>query len=389
MSVQTLQCLVFAAILIVGSRAHADRLELAGGVQDSVTIQTIRGAEVFFLNARGQLQRAAVGDVRSLGFDSLSALDAAERAWLRNDVQTATEQWIRAMVNARTEVQRLWIHARLARAHDQRGEPIRAASHAARVLLTDAAAYWSILVPESTLEDGAEIDPLLAREAWWAIDRLLRCDAAPEVKAAAERLAALVRPLHERAQQAQPGVVWREGSSISGFAMNDLQRSDWRLPPSNASNVETPVRPSTPPGGSAPTPNPGTPNREQAGPNSPDAIDELLQTKRFSEAVTMCERVARDPADRSLSRFLLQYGRALSGANRPRDAAIRLMQCAIHFAESDEAPAALMETALLYRSHFDQPQTAQRLLQRAMTLAEARGLTELTQQLRNLQGSGS
>lgn len=366
--------------------ARADRIETSAGVVDNITIQTIRGAEIFYQNARGGLERTAVQDVRTLGFDGLPALDAAERAWRRDEVDTATEQWIRAYTNATSEVQRLWLHARLAEAHERRGEFVQAAGHAARVMLTDASPYWAKLAPKSAVNESASQPEVL--EAWWAIDRLTRRELPPELKAAAERLAAAVQPLHARVQQAQAGATWREGSTISGFSTANVRRVDWRLP--GRSVTTPPARlddnsppPVTPPPGAREQPAPDT------SPDSPTAIDRLLQEKNFAAALAACERVARDPGDRPLAPFLLQYGRALVGVNRPRDAAVRFMQCAIHFESSPQAPEALMETALLYRNTFQQPETAQRLLERAMAMAQARGLNDLYLKMRDLRGPGS
>lgn len=373
-------------LITISLGAEADRIETAAGAVDNITIQTIRGAEVFYQNARGGLERTPVQEIRTLGFDGLAALDAAERAWRRDEVDTATEQWIRAYVDAKPEVQRLWLHARLAEAHEKRGEFVQAAGHAARVMLTDASPYWAKLVPRSSVNADATQPVVL--EAWWAIDRLTRRELPPELKAAAERLAEAVEPLHARVQQAQAGAVWREGSTISGFSTTDVRRVDWRLPGRTVTTPPARINDDPPAPVTPPTRQGESPARD-TGPDSPAAIDRLLQEKNFTAALAACERVARDPGERPLAPFLLQYGRALAGVNRPRDAAVRFMQCAIHFETTPHAPEALMETALIYRDTFQQPATAQRLFERALAMAQSRGLDDLYLKIRDLRGPGS
>ena len=107
--------------------------------------------------------------------------------------------------------------------------------------------------------------------------------------------------------------------------------------------------------------------------DSPEAIDRLLERDQFKAALEACRRVGTRPGNRDLSRLLFQYGRAYRGAGQPRDALVMFVRCAVLYPDSVDAPAALMETALIYRDVIGQPDTARRLLEHARAVASMLG----------------
>ncbi len=112
------------------------------------------------------------------------------------------------------------------------------------------------------------------------------------------------------------------------------------------------------------------------------SIDALLESEHWAQAVAACERVARRVGKRDLGRFLHQYGRALAGDRRPRDAAVMFVRSATLFGDSPYAAASLLETAIIYRDVFRDPATARRLVERSLTLAAPPGRPQVADRAR-------
>jgi tetratricopeptide (TPR) repeat protein len=115
-----------------------------------------------------------------------------------------------------------------------------------------------------------------------------------------------------------------------------------------------------------------------------DAIEALLADGRSAEALAICERLAADPGDRGMSRYLSQYGRALAYEGRPRDAAVMFLRCAILYDGSRHAASSLIDAAIIHRDVFDDPAAARRLLKRAVTIADAQGDADALRRAREL-----
>lgn len=370
-----------------------DRVELASGVHDNVTIQAIRGGQLYFQDARSGFVSAEVAAIRTIAFTGLPEFDLGERAFLRGDMNDALAPFLRAYFTTTSEPARLWMHARLARIHRERGELVEAAGHLAQLWLIDPAPAWVALAPETGAEfPSAGFASIV--EARRALERLVRRELDPAVKGVVDRLVERVESLYAAASSANAGPEPREGSTLSGYARTEIARPDWRpADPSSAApgGATDPSRSSE--AGSAPLPTPapvpvpapGRAENNADGAESAGAIEALLEVGSFREALDRCERAARAPGNRDLARFLHQYGRALTGAGKPRDAAVRFMQCAVLYDDSVYAPASLLETARIHRDTFNQPETADRLLERAASLARARGLNELAEQAERLR----
>jgi predicted Zn-dependent protease len=129
------------------------------------------------------------------------------------------------------------------------------------------------------------------------------------------------------------------------------------------------------------TPEPLVPPRPPVG-DSAEAIDALLAAGRSAEALAVCRRVAEHPGNRSLSRFLHQYGRCLLAEEEPRDAAVMFTRCVVLYPSSPAATMSLIETAAIYIELFENPESARRLLQRAADSAAAQERDDLVAQAR-------
>jgi tetratricopeptide (TPR) repeat protein len=110
---------------------------------------------------------------------------------------------------------------------------------------------------------------------------------------------------------------------------------------------------------------------------SADQIEVLLRAGRYAEAAGACDEVANDPEGRDLAAFLVQYGRALRGTGRTREAAEMFLRVAVHFPRADEAAFCLVEAGEMVRDVNRRPMEARKLFERAVTEAAARGDDEL------------
>jgi tetratricopeptide (TPR) repeat protein len=110
---------------------------------------------------------------------------------------------------------------------------------------------------------------------------------------------------------------------------------------------------------------------------SADQIEVLLRAGRYAEAASACDEIANNPEGRDLAAFLVQYGRALRGAGRTREAAEMFLRVAVHFPRADEVAFCLVEAGEIVRDVNRRPMEARRLFERAVTEAAARGDTEL------------
>jgi len=369
--------------------AACDVIETPDGRIEDADIQAVRGGVFFYLDADGSLGRASVGDVVSIRFEGLHETAAAERYLDRGELVEALEKFQVALIDADSEPERLWIRARLAHVHDELGDYVEAAGHAAAVINIDPAPAWTHLRPETPFDPAtAEVSFYAAAEAHHHLIRAERRADDPEVRAMVESMMSRVRPVWERVQAASPDMRYRAGSTISGFLIRDIGTERARKDrPERPVQVEDGGRDGVtapPEDPQAPEEAPSSPIGRDAGPDSPAAIQAMIDAGRHRQAVEICERLARDPGERDLAQFVYQYGLALAGAGRPEDAAVQFMRAALHFPGSRFAPLGLIETARVYRDVYEDEETARRLLQDAAARAEALDEPEIAQRAREL-----
>ncbi|MCP3905527.1 MAG: hypothetical protein GY715_18020 [Planctomycetes bacterium] len=369
-------CLLAAGV--PGSRASADAVTLRGttipirgcGVLD------IRSGRVHFRNAGGRRLMRELDDVTLLSFDDLPELDEAEIRYHAGDTEGAVHALLQALLRADREVERLWVRARLARVHDERGEYVQAAGHAAAVLLLREESHWASLEPMSRPNDPGYP---ATREAWELLAEARQRVRLRSLRPVVERLSATVEPIHARRRAAWRGPKIPPNGTRSGWPLDRIRAGSFDEPPFPLAGAGAPTRGAragSRPDEPAPADEgawgfdaPRGASGKYAAMDAPAAIEALLREERFAEAMDRCERVAKGPGDRALGLFLHQHGRALLGVGRPRDAAIMFMRCAILHESSVAAAPSLLETAKIYRDFYRNDDTARRLAERAMRVA--------------------
>jgi len=276
---------------------------------------------------------------------------------------------------------------RLNREHLAREEYVEAASHAAIVFTLREDAYWRRLEPlmEVNRPSFAAVDEA-RRNLLHARDRV----SDGHLKGAIGRMLRAVQPVHDALASSYDGPPITPGSTLSGYAAEQIraERFDASRPAAGAKNEsnEAPRVSGTPIATEPSTdiePRDAPPASIVNG-DSSETIESHLLAGRSSEALAICERVAQAPGTRSLGQLLNQYGRALNGVNRPLDAAVMFMRCAVLYPTSAAAGPSLIETALLYQNEFRKPDVAQRLLEQAIEVAGAQGETEIVERARTL-----
>ena len=382
-----------AAMLCLGvvltSSAHADSITLDGSSIPlrGCTIRAIQNGRVYFLDSLNRQQHRPLSEIEALGFDGLEQLDRAE-AWIAEGLYAnAIDHLLMAALRAQTTVQRLWVEHRLARVHNYLGEYVQAAGHAAAVFLIQDDPYWQRLIPRGEVNEPPYA---AAKEAMDLLDQAGRTVTSSQLQQKVREMTRRIRPVHDRLAAAYQGPPIEPGSTISGILKSQIDKppSEAATPagPDQPKGTEKPapprtVKPSQPTPPPAPTPSPS------AGPDSAEAIDRMLTARRPVDALAICERVAEAPGDRDLSRFLYQYGMALTGVGRERDAAVMFARCAVLFGRSSFAAPSLIETASIYHTVYRQPRTAQRLLERAIATATAQGQGEVVKRARRRLGT--
>jgi tetratricopeptide (TPR) repeat protein len=345
------------------------------------TIQGIQGGQVLYLDTNNARQRRPLEQIDALGFDGLPDLDQAEAAIAQEDFETGVSALLRGMLSAQTDLQKLWLHARLARVHDLRGEYVQAAGHAAEVVMRSEDLYWKDLRPVSPINQPTYP---AAKEAFDNLQAAARKVKSGELKGEIEVMLRAVRPIHERLAQTWTGGAITADSTFSGLTREEIL-GEAPAATKPAEPAPATVDSSKPP--VAPIPAEGTPpaaGSGQSAPQSPEAIESLLAAGKSAEALALCQQIEKDPGERDLSRYLYQYGRALSQTGNKRDAAVMLTRCAILHPDSEDAGPALIETAIIYRDEFRKPDVARRLLQKVLADAERDGQTATAMLAREL-----
>ena len=368
----------FVAVMTLASSprvASADTITFTGtGIAlRGCKIVGVQGGQVAYSDPNGQRQRRPLEQVEALGFDGLPELDQAEAALSQQDVAGGLWPLLKAALRAQSDVQRIWVHARLAQVHDLRGEYVQAAGHAAEVFMLSDDVAWKSLRPVSSVNTPTYP---AAHEAMDSLEAAARRVKSVELQREIETMTRLVQGVHARLAAEYKGPAIERGSTISGFSRELVASSD-KQPPEGAAAVAQPpasANPATTRSTTAaqPAPPPAA-TADSSDPRSPGAIDQLLAASKASDAVKVCEDIEKNPGDRDLAHFLYQYGKALSQANRKADAAVMLTRCAILYPDADDAGAALIETALIYRDEFRRADVGRRLLEKVIADAQASG----------------
>ncbi|MGI9014030.1 MAG: tetratricopeptide repeat protein [Phycisphaerales bacterium] len=347
---------------------------------ESANVQTIRSGSIYYLSAAGGLETIAVADVASIIFPSHETqLRDVARLRAAGDLDAAVVKLMTVVRDDTSPVHKLWLHAELAMLHQELGENIEAAGHFAYVAETDDDPVWLRLAPESV-----DVTRATFHTAGEAVYYLRKAERKADEPATLERIQLLlsqIEPAYEKFSA--DGRSYRGGSTISGVMLADVgtPRPERQLepPPAQPSGDDTPN--DTDDVGTQATP--GQP-RQTGSPDSPEAIDALLEAGSFTQAVQVCRRLLQSPGDRDIAQFLYQYGTALRGAGQQLDAAVMLARCAIERPGSRYAPRAWIEVALIYRDVFHKPAKARTLLELAAREADAMGDAETAERARAL-----
>jgi TolA-binding protein len=364
--------LVVTSTAMLSSRAaRADAVTLRDSPLPitQCTIEGLRNGRVHYLDASGRRVEKDLLDVNALSFDGFDALDAAEQALARGDEDIALLRFLQAALNAKDPLHRLWVHARLSQFHADRNDIMASAAHAAHVfILAPDDPGWRILEP---LRAPGETPWPVAMEAHDLLARAKRQIRRGELVPVIDRMINRITPAFEQAQQAWDGPDVPAGSTISGYLCSDVERGVLVRPFAAPDETTPSPAPRDASGRSVAEPGTATPRRDESTSSEAldaDTIDRLLEQRRFTDARQRCARIAQDPGDRSLSRFLYQYGTSLNETQQYDDAAVMYARCVIHYPTTVHADESLIALAILYRDHYAQPHTCRRLL----TLCEQR-----------------
>lgn len=381
--------LMVAALLMTlgglagGARADSIELDRRGRVEN-VSVRSIANGQIVYTDAAGKAQRQPMENVKAISFAGIVELDDAAAATEQLDHKRAIELLLRAHVRATTKAQRLWIRAMLARSHSAAGEYVEASGHAAAVFIMDDHKYWRTLVPR-----GSANAPTYAAVAE-AMHHLQDADSSvrdQRLAVSIDQMMGVITPIHARATRGHSGTPHEPGTTLSGVSIDEIKRQlGQETAPRETDATEHPPGAATgasdstggdanqlPDGSTSGTAGgSGISGRSDtsggsgaSGGDSAASIDRLLDQQRFADALAACDRVGARPGNRDLSRFLFQYGQAYRGAGRPREALVMFVRCAVLYPDEADAPAALIETAIIHRDVLDKPDVARRLLERA------------------------
>jgi len=145
-----------ASLAILSTAAVADSITLDGSTiaMRNIELQQISSGRVFYTDARGSRQRRSLNEVAALGFDDLPMLDEAEQALRDGEDGAAMAGFLRAMHAADEDIERIWMHRRLAQVHDARGEFVQSVGHAASAVALDPTLFWRPLLEPRSAPDA-------------------------------------------------------------------------------------------------------------------------------------------------------------------------------------------------------------------------------------------
>jgi hypothetical protein len=364
-------------ILGCATNATADAVLMTGDRSpvEGCRIQIISGGRVYVQDKAGLLREFGLVEIRSLRFDDLPQLAEAEPLIIARRFDEGVPLLLRAAVDAKTNAQRIWALSLLSRAHAGAGQYVEAVAHAASVYVLDDSPHWKSLEPKSP----DQVTPIAAtyETAAEAMDRLQRARSAvknTDLLASVDRMTVIIQPLYRQLAESHRGDPYRPNSTLSGIPVAVIRGEQVasESPPRTISDGK-PAAPASGPEAAKAKPQPQTTRPAAPSPVSAEDIDSLLASGDFAKARSTCEAVARNPGDRDLARFLHQFGRSLLGTGQTGEAAVMFARCAVLFSGSQHSDQSLIELASIYAMEYGKPQTARRLLDRAIESATARG----------------
>ena len=372
--------ILVGCIATVSNSAKADSLTLIGLSipLKGITIRTIQNGRIYLFDASDRQGSRSLDEIDSISFDDLKEMDLAEEEFAKGNYQSAVEGFLVAALKAKTAVHRLWIYQRLAQSHNYQGQYVQAAGHAATVFMLQDDLYWRRLVPRGGINEPSYA---AAAESMQKLRDAARKVKQPQLKRSINEMTAAVRPIFDKLKANYKGEPYKSGSTISGIEKSQIGKARIEAAKASQQHIEK-LKPPKPPIEVTGSKKPNSQRRarpsssESIGPTSARAIDDLLAENRAIDAVELCKRIAKNPGERELDRFLHQYGLALLRTDKKPKAAIMLLQCAISFPGSQYAASSLIETALIYETAYNKPDTTIRLLERAVAIATAQRQAE-------------
>lgn len=365
--------ILLCSIGTLSNSAQADSLTFIGSTIPlrGITIRTIQDGRLYLFDASDRQGSHGLDEIDTIRFDDLEEMDLAEEEFTKGNYQAAVEGFLVAAVKARTDVHRLWIYQRLAQTHNYQGQYVQAAGHAASVFMLQDDLYWRRLVPRGGVNEPSYA---AAAETMQKLRDAARKLKQPQLKKSVNEMIAAVRPVFDKLKADYKGEPYKHGSTISGIEKSQIGKARFEAAKKSQQPKEKPKPPEPPvdvTGNKKQNPlrRAISSSSEAIGPTSAGAIDDLLAENRAVDAVELCKRIARNPGNRELDRFLHQYGLALLRTDNKPKAAIMLLQCAISFPGSQYAASSLIETALIYETVYEKPDTTIRLLERAVAIA--------------------
>ncbi|MFG0253112.1 MAG: hypothetical protein ACF8NJ_09590 [Phycisphaerales bacterium JB038] len=295
------------ALILVAGVAKADTIDFGLPLTD-VTILDIGGGEIRFLHNGVTLTRP-LETVEAVHFDDLPGLQQAEQLLQQDKVAEAIEVLERTLMQATEEVQRRWLHSRLAVAQGQAGRPAAALAHLARVVSSDPDSHWLLLVPAVDEMSATQEEIAAARAVIVEARRNASSPVLDTLESVLEHI-----PVKERTGDADETPVLTEASDRLRF-------------PSVAAH---------------------------------------LQAGEPAEALVAIERLARRAQMDDLPELYFHAGAACELLADPAAAGLCYLRLAAHFPESPWTVQGLIAASHLYETSFANPDAALRLARRAL-----------------------
>lgn len=369
-------------VMLAGATGAAeDSITLRGtSIAMPVDIERIEAGRVFYTDASGSTQRRPLRDVARLAFDDLASLDAANDALEQDAYSVARESLMLALLEARDDTQRIWVRAQLAKTHDILGEYVQAAGHFAALVTLDEHVSWLTYAPTGDMND---VSYPIAHEA---ITHLRKARDTVTSTQLASRLDALhdrIEPIYQLRAARYDGPAIEPGSTISGIAISTLQNPDDQ----SDADEDDDQQDDPPAQDDSDEPRDDDASHPTRSGSSPDAIEYMLEREQWSDALAACERAAQRPGRREIAELLHQYGSALQGVGRDKDASVMFLRCAILHRGSPFASRSLIEAAIIYRDTYQRHGAARRLLDRAAQEEAAYNRAAVLKRIENVRSS--
>ncbi|NNM25441.1 MAG: hypothetical protein HKO59_05570, partial [Phycisphaerales bacterium] len=228
------------AACLIGGATHAvtaDTIRLHGSTLalPECTVQDMRTGRLYYADPRGRRQYRDLDDIAEITFTDLPSLAVAEQT-LATDSDAGLHAMLSSLLEARSDVQRLWIRRRLVHIHDARGEYVQAASHLGALCVLREDPAWRHLVPMSAPNRPSFEAAREAVTVLHAARRRIRHRALQDVL---DRLLRVIQPIHDGLALEYTGTPPAAGTTLSGVSVDTLRRGH-RDPPSTSAPPPSP-----------------------------------------------------------------------------------------------------------------------------------------------------